>query len=252
MAAEITEERKTLQQWQAHGFRLTAFPSPTAEIREPTWWETVVGEPPDNRASQPKAGVMQEQGQLSGGNLTLIVQPFRIDWLFNAPEVNVVLGDIDEALNSFTPLMNRWLEIAPLLQRIAFGVTLRLPVEGRAEGYRVLSNYLPSVRLDAEGSTEFLYQINRPRSSNTGVEGLKINRLSKWMVEVTQQATYTVIPGALPSRLDEVEKDFYAKLEIDVNTSPDFNGDLPADQLHRIYDELVIFAKEMAHEGDIP
>ena len=50
----------------------------------------------------------------------------------------------------------------------------------RELGYRELGRFLPAVRLD-EDSSDFSYQINRPRRS-TVIPELSVNRLSKWSV----------------------------------------------------------------------
>jgi hypothetical protein len=240
-------------EWKAESLRVTAFPSPGSAPVEPiNWWERAVGEPPENRVSQPKVAVTQEQGRFFTGVLTLISQPGRIDWLLTGPDKAEVVGPFEESVKTFVPLIMRWFEDAPTVQRIAFGAVLRLPVNDRTDGYKKLSRYLHHVRLDPEGSTEFLFQINRPRNSRSGIETLLINRLSKWSVAFTQQATYMVqSPEAAQFQLTNLQKDSYCRLELDINTAPDIQGDLPANDLGKILNELVELGREIATKGDI-
>jgi hypothetical protein len=156
-------------------------------------------------------------------------------------------------LGTFVGLVLAWLNDAPALQRIAFGAILRLPVNDRIFGYQKLASYLHHVDLDPVGSTEFLYQINRPRKSKSGVENLSINRLSKWSVAFTQQATYTVQdPQAAQFQLTGLQKDIHCRLELDINTVPDIEGDFAAKDAQQIFNELVDLGREIATNGDIP
>lgn len=238
--------------WKAESLRMTAFPSPGTVLGEPpNWWETAVGEPPENRVHQPKVGVIQEQGSFSNGVLTLISQPGRIDWLLAWPNREEIIEPFEESLGAFVPLVLRWLGDAPVLQRIAFGATLRLPVKDRIDGYKRLSSYLHHVDLDPEGSTEFLFQINRPRKSKSGIENLSINRLSKWSVAFTQEATYTVHdPKATQFQLTGLQKDLYCRLELDINTAPN-EDDFAAKDVQQVFNELVDLGREIATNGDI-
>lgn len=212
-----------------------------------------VGEPPESKVSQPKVGVIQEQGRFSTGILTLISQPGRIDWLLTGSDKAELAGPFEEALGPFVSLIVRWFGNAPVLQRIAFGAVLRLPVNNRTEGYQKLSGYLHHVELDPEGSTEFLFQINRPRKSRSGNETLSLNRLSKWSVVLAQQATFTVqSPESAQFQLMNLQKDHFCRLELDINTAPDIEGDLPANALPEIFNELVELGLEIAKKGDIP
>ena len=240
--------------WQVESLRMTAFPSPGTVFGEPpNWWETAVGEPPESRVHQPKVGVIQEQGRFSSGVLTLISQPGRIDWLLARPDKAEVPWPFEESLETFVPLILRWFDDAPVLQRIAFGAVLRSPVNDRADGYKKLSSYLHHVELDPEGSTEFLFQINRPRKSRSSVKNLLINRLSKWSVAFMQQATYTVQqPEAAQFQLTNLQKEVFCRLELDINTAPDLEGDLPSKDLPEIFSELVELGREIVTKGDIP
>lgn len=258
-SSELESARLSLTAWQVETLRLTAFPSPAAQVTEPTWWTDLVGEPPETRILHPRKGGWQEKGPFKGGKLVLRVQPNRIDWLFtpvNDQEQEVesfpTIGSFPESLDVFLPLMVRWfdLETCPPVQRLAFGAVLLQPVEDRQAGYRQISPYLPSVQLDPEGSSDFSYRINRPRDSSSGIIGLRINRLSRWSVATWRAAEFSVGPalvGYFPG-----EEHYACRLELDINTVPDFQGELHREQLPQIFEELVDVGKEIATEGDIP
>ena len=258
-SSELESARPSLTAWQVETLRLTAFPSPAAQVAEPTWWTDLVGEPPDTRISRPRMGGHQEEGPFRGGKLLLRVQPNRIDWSFTTAEDQErevesfpTIGSFPESLEKFLPLMLRWFELEPCppAQRLAFGAILLQPVEDRPAGYRQISPYLPSIRLDPEGSSDFSYQINRPRDSISGITGLRINRLSKWSV-----ATWRAVGLSMePTRIGyfQSQEHYACRLELDINTVPDFQGELHREQLPRIFEELADLGKEIATEGDIP
>jgi len=121
------------------------------------------------------------------------------------------------------------------------------PVENRAAGYRNLSRYLPAVRLDPEGSQDFYYQINRPRRS-TVVDGLQINRLSKWSVAQFVPITLMLTPQSVQSGVGAGEE--ACRIEVDVNTAPHGNAELPSARLPEVFGELVRLGEEIVSKGD--
>src|SRR4029077_16583024 len=81
----------------------------------------------------------------------------------------------------------RWIkEMSPTISRLAFGAVLFQSAESHETGYELLKSYLPKLEVDSKGSFDFLYQINRPRLSMSGIPSLQINRLSKWAVVALQ------------------------------------------------------------------
>lgn len=233
--------------------RLTAFPSPSAQIDKPNWWEHTVGEAPEKRVSRLKRGGQQEEGPFEGGKLILNIQPTRIDWLFTVTkdkeedvEEIPTIGSFTKSLNPFLQLMLKWLSISPPLQRLAFGAILLQPVDDLETGYRLIATYLPFVQLDSEGSSDFFYQINRPRNSMSGITGLEVNRLSKWSITRWQTSDLS-----LPAMTYFPGKPYFACcLELDINTAVDFSDELIGEQLPRVFQELVNLGLEIAREGD--
>lgn len=214
-----------------------------------------MGETPETKISQPKKGGHREEGPFKDGKLVLSITPIRIDWLYTVPDVSnqedESIPKFSDKLQPFLQLMNRWFELStcPAVQRLAFGAILLHPVEDRESGYRFLQSYLPSVKLDAEGSSDFSYQINRPIDSRCRIDGLRINRLSKWsvnvkgMVELSFQKT-SVKSIPFPSY-------HICRLELDVNTVDEFEGKLKREQLPQVFEELIDLGKDIAIKGDI-
>lgn len=245
--------------WQAESLRLTAFPTPAAEFAEPSWWKNLVGEPPEKRLSTPRTSSLQEQGPFAGGTLVLTVNPLRIDWALrptqeetqSEPQAFLTISSFTESLARFSALIGRWFDeqMCPPLKRLALGAVLVLPVASLRQGYEQLSEYLPAVKLSIDGSSDFFYQINRPRVSKSGVHNLNINRLSRWSVFTWQAALLGIIPGAVETKISR--PDFACRLELDINTAADFVGTLPDEQRGKILEELGLFALEIVQKGDI-
>lgn len=249
--------RPPLEVWQVETLRTTGFPSPAAPVTASTWWKDLVGEEPEKRVSQPRRGGHQDEGVLDNGKLVLVTQPARVDWLLTVPDAPQMegrsiptIGSFPQALVTFRDLMLRWfaLETCPALIRLAFGAVLFQPVDDRPTGYRRLAVYLPSVTLDPEGASDFFYQINRLRMSTSMVTGLRINRLSKWSVALHGLAAFSFEPATVTLNTPLVA----CRLEFDINTAPDFQGELSRQRLPQVFHELVHLGQEIASEGDVP
>lgn len=253
-------ERMPLSAWQVEGLRMTVFLSPAAQVPAiQTWWENLVGEPPETQNTLPRQKVWREEGPFERGKLAVTVQlPRRIDWHYLATDDSgwgqqglPTLGTFPEVITSFSQLMIRWFQsdACSSVQRLAFGSTLVQPVDNRQSGYQQIAAYLPHFSLNLEGASDFFLQINRPRPSTSGIPNLRVNRLSKWSVSMW---TITEIPATPEMELRVRQGGALCRLELDINTAPDFPGDLPRERLSQIFEELVSLGQEIAREGDIP
>jgi hypothetical protein len=248
--------RPSVSEWKVGSLRLTAFPSASADFSDPTWWEDVLGAEPEQHTIQPKTKEHIYLGDYGKGILTLNVHPVRIEWQLGTPELAEsvltevpTIGLLEDVVGSFESLMKKWLAspTCPSLNRIAFGALFLYPVANRAAGYRLISLYLP-FKVSASGASDFLYQINRRRSSKTGIKGLEINRLQRWLV---MQFDHTLRVNLAFSKARSTT--LYANaLELDINTTPDFNGELQRERLVDVLSELIALGKEIAEKGDIP
>lgn len=255
---ERHDVRLPLSAWQAETLRLTAFPAPSANISTPTWWTELLGGPAETKVLRPSKGGELEEGPFEGGRLRLMTQLSRIDWaLFPIPakaegaEGFLTVGAFLKILDPFLRLMLRWFELqtCPSVQRLAFGAVLILPVENTVAGHRLLSAYLP-IKLDPEDASDFGYQINRRRDSKSGIPGLRINRLSKWSVLSIQ--TIELSLGQSAARYYPGGEQFACRLELDINTIQEFQGEFSREQLPGVFQELVDLGCEIASLGDVP
>ncbi len=247
-----------LEAWQAAVVRVTAFPAQpiTTEV---TWWADLMGSVPETLVSRPKAGQYRAEGEFEGRRLSLQVQPDRVDWSLapvvklseDEPSTLPLAGPFPEVLISLMKVAERWLSLAPPITRLAFGAVLAQPTEDRRSGYVQIAKYLPSISLDPEGSSDFIYQINRPRASGVGIANLRINRLTKWSVLWFQRFSMTLEKMGIRT-VGFAPSDSACRLELDINTAPDFQGLLPAEHLPALLKELVDLAGEIAAKGDIP
>lgn len=247
-----TQTQTDLSAWQVESLRITCFPASATEFNASTWWQDVIGEQPENTLVRARDGFRQDEGNFNGRKVVLGVQPMRIDWLMRSKveEGELTISSFQDSLDSFLGLMTRWFKISPPLRRLAFGVILALPVGDRKSGYELIANYLPNVKLDPVGSSDFLYQINRVRNSQL-IPDLEINRLSKWSVVKQGLARFDLLPEARVSLFPSSDT-FSCRLELDINTSADYKNNLPIDKLTNAFLELIDLAKEIALTGDIP
>lgn len=90
---------------------------------------------------------------------------------------------------------------------------------------------------------ERLFISNKPSSTipfRNSRSLFSLNRLSKW----------AVVSGAYASQVGH--KDFACRLELDINTVPDFQGELPRESFGQLLGELTELGQEIAQKGDIP
>src|SRR5712691_4605478 len=216
-----------LDAWQVESVRVTAFPRDVLSVEQLSWWDDVVGYAPETVVSRPKTGQYQAHGDFEGRRLTLQVQPGRIEWsvspITKAEDEESglpVIGPFPEVITSLSKVVVPWLPQAPALRRLAVGGILLQPVADTRAGYALVQKYLPRARFDLEGASDFFYQINRPRPSTTGIQGLRINRFMRWSVQVARRMTLTLGGGGAVART--LGEEAACRLELDINTAPDF------------------------------
>ncbi len=241
--------------WLIEQTRVTVFTLPNATIDYSGWWAALATNEPDQVNQQPKIGLYQARGHFDDDkDLVLQIKDNRIDWFFVPPQPTVEpprlpsVGNFPEALDAFVTLIQRWLPSCPDASRLALGGVLFQPQADRNVAYVQLQKYLPAVRLDPRTS-EFLYQINRPRNTQTGIPQLRINRLTKWSVMLLQ--SLLIAAGEGSPTVTGTHREVACRLEVDLNSSAEFVGPLPPDRLVPLLNELATWAKEIAISGDV-
>ena len=253
--------RLPLADWRTEQCRLTVFPMPDAGTRTSEWWEAVTDGKPDEATMSPKKGSGLIHGVLGPGKLILKLEPDRIDWLLTPQDPDLealaeqpefpTFGPAVEMLELFSGVAEKWLalEDIPAVGRMAFGAILVHPEMDRRAGYLRLPDYLP-VQADPE-SSDFLYQINLPPvASATGLDGLRLNRLSRWSVARFKLIALRFTGATVAERA--FPEPFALRIELDINTAPEFTGPIPSARLVEVYRELVGAARTIATNGVVP
>jgi len=247
--------------WQIQSARLTTF-FLGGETPDPSgFWSEVVGNDPSEEHKRASSGQFQQIGAFDGWQLRLLALPGRLDWTIamepRSQETSGVLsvifgGPFDSALSALEKLANKWVEICPQTNRVALGMVLIQPVADRRSGYAQLSQYLTGVEIDPDNSTDFLYQINRPRDSGV-LPNLKLNRLTKWSVLRTGTMLITMTSAGRNAAQSGLEGEKLGmRLDLDISTEANRKDELPNSKLAPIFNELVELGKEIASKGDVP
>ena len=100
---------------------------------------------------------------------------------------------------------------------------------------------------------DFLYRINRRRTSSCDVEGLEINRTSTWSaVQIIETFVDVSGDGERPPKVTRrPNPGGISRLEFDINTIPEFDRTLDKDVVSEIFNELVDAGNEIAVKGDV-
>lgn len=247
--------RATEAEWNAEILRLTTFHPSGVLANTQGWWKALTNEEPGSIVNKPKGGERAEVGRYEGWPFALQVQPQpegRVDWIAGGPGETTENSEtlrLPIRLPLFLDPMRRWLQTnCPRTKRLAFGAILQLDVGNRSEGYRTLSNYLDFDL--SEDAWDFMYQINRKRISRV-VKGLSINRLTRWSVGSFQRATFRIASSDCPVEAEVGQQTYHCRLELDINTAPEFPDLLPQGQLAALLDEMQQMSLEIVRDGDV-
>jgi hypothetical protein len=228
------------------------------------WWSQIAGATPENMAVQQGGAIFQASGPYAGGQLGLSAMTLgeaRVDLVLAAarPSIDTV-GTIQHARETIWPLIEKLLSVKIPARRLAFWNAHRMDVPDLQTGYKVLSELLPSVKIDPLESSDFYYQINRPRLSSV-VPGLKINRLSKWSVMAIQpmELAFSIpAPGGQTATPPQVVSSssgkaaMFVRLESETNTASENIKPLDPTTTVKLAQELLTLESEIALRGDVP
>jgi hypothetical protein len=229
--------------WQVEALRFTLFYSSEKDPSVPQdLFQRITGTAPESRMEKRQEKVIVEQGAWEDHQLTVQVQPERVDILFNAIQLVPELanaGEFEAVVPKFGQLVLH--DLGFTVTRIAFGATLLHPEKNHVSAYETLSKYLPNLPIDP-ASKEFVFQINRPRISKC-VDGLEINRLNSW-------SAVSVNFFTLKSEISNPVRLFGAKLTLDINSAQD--KAIPDQKLLvPLSKELIEMGVEISQRGDV-
>lgn len=234
-----------LSDWRFESLRLSTFHVQDFDVKSQSPWEEIREDAPESIAINNEG--RQEYKEVNGHLLLCRTLANRVDWFYNSAipigGENGGLGGADSALDEFSRLTFDWLERASIqINRVALGGAAYIPVSGRREGYEVLSNLLPSVKIDVDNSRDFQYRINRPRAIDLDGRLILLNRISTWSVRKIEVTGLSRPVGA-----SNVHR---AGCELDIN-SPLEGTDLTLMQARALAGKLVELGVEILEQGDV-
>ena len=236
------EQHLEANKWHVTHLRATTFVRTSymeEEIRDV--WGTVFDGRPDEEHIIYNQGVKVQKGAYNNNLLTVDSRPNRVDWLItppprpDEPPKLLTVGCLSDVLNSLLIIIERWLSVCPKVNRLALGTFLARAVTDEHAGYEEILQFLPNVRLEYPGVTDFLYQINRSRTSTSSAD-VRINRLSKWSV-VRADATLRPPDSPLVAMSTNEQGQYYCTLELDINTVPSAEKDISQRLAYPIFAE---------------
>ncbi len=240
--------------WQLERVRVTTFHGGSAPVLDPVGvWDQAVGMPPESTDARPREGLTRHVAALHGAQLVSLVRPDRVDWALQPlppspsvkPPVLPTITPASDALAALGRVVESWLGSGPPVVRMAFAPTLIGPVADLQTGVSELAERIPIPLRYTPDSTDFLYQVNRRRSSQFS-PAVSINRLAKWSV---MEASLLMLDlGSKTPVPRDASLAFARRLELDINTIPTAAA---LEGSGSIFGELVSLALEIANEGDV-
>lgn len=248
----MTTEVMTLE-WLVESVRLTLFPLVTIPLTADVAaraYKRISGTEPEELISRASVATHQAQGPFMEGRLIVAARLGRIDAILAAQPAPPIGAEV-ATLGPYRDVVREHLERAVILlendlplHRVALGCIFIAPAADSANAYRGMAPLLPSLTLDPEGTSDFGYQINRPRSSRV-IDGLRINRISKWSVQATTTFAWPPAGSAVTTELSR----FAVRLETDVNTVS-LQAELRKAAIRDILNELQVCTVELVERGD--
>ncbi len=246
--------------WRIEQLRSTSFLIPMFDRSAEDVFRLIAQSAPTQVTENRQQAVQTAAGGFASAKLDVIKHPGRIDVLISPTDearasegAVTTIGSWNEVVGSFDSGIRAWLGTHPELHRLAFGAICQHEVTDRKAAYSILNQLLPTVDIDVEHSTDFSYQINRPRLANFQDSfSCKINRLSKWSAAaVVLQTVMIPTPGAAaqpPPFTATVNN--YCRAEVDLSTDAEIQQ-LPTHHLEDLWNKLTTFAAEILSKGDI-
>ena len=240
--------------WQVESLRLTLF-HPDHQPEQGLWQESRKT-PPESIETKPRERQLVEHGTVADNILMLVSGTGRLDWHLrpsNLPtnesrEGLLVLAHTDQVLSTFSEALRASIRRHRQVYRLALGTVLNQPVGNLGEGFAILSKYLPNLKLETHGDHDFMYRINRRRSSSSSRHVI-INRLASWSVETVTTGSIQLTAHEQPRVLTTPY--LCVRLVMDINTAPGPSA-ISAGGMPSLFAECTEFAHEIAAKGDIP
>ena len=242
--------------WEACHSRVTIFPIEPGQY-DPKWFEIIAGGPPAREVTQRDIQLHQATGPFEDGLLELTAQADRVHFKYvpqeSAEVVVATLGPPSTVAAALTGRIRRLLagDNPVGVRRVAVGIVAVVRVHTHQEAYGHLARLLPSVQVDAEGSADFLYQINRPRQTDLDGLTMKVNRLSRWSAATVVRVSVTA-PATLPVKTTQhAQQETVVQADIDVNSDADRTDQIPPQWCGALVESFCKSALEILDKGDL-
>ncbi len=256
---EIDHGQPVGEGWTARAMRTTVFfrlpntePVPSASAL----WASALGDHPAEVSERGVANA-QDIGRWLGGKAVTKVEPagpelFRADLIWNTAWFKHA-GD--SILADFIAASERFLSPhgIPNASRIAFGIHAGWPAESRTVAYRRISTMVAGLTISPE-MQEVVFRFNLPGTIPSGTDSgpaLPTNRICVWSCQHLRALLPVPLPQGAPSGDDQIadEGQMAASCDLDINTSPEFDGDWGADSRIAILRELIEAGRSIINEG---
>lgn len=236
--------------WQTELLRFTAFFPVGSEPRSDLWF-SFTGTQPEQATDRPAQGMREEFGTVDDTFFVVRRNPGRIDFLAARHVQSMIgtpydIGEFEDALLKFAPLVKHWFEQERSVTRLAFGAVLSRPAGTMADACNLITVLVPSVKISEENYSDLLFQINRPRMSHT-LPDMRLNRLMKWQA-VESPIVIVVTPSSPPTQPTTGSP--LVQLEVDINTPLERTELIPPEVAPKLFFEMVEAAQEIANKGD--
>lgn len=237
--------------WRADSVRVTFIANSQVVAAGKNWWRAATGEEPEVITTKPQAAEHTESGPFLDGRLEMKASFNRIDWIYSpiitpGPTVPTI-GEAEVVLRALDAPLARWLAIDETAYvRLALGPTVVREVADIAESNLAIHAYAPFLQVDAGAARDVLFQVNFPVASGV-IEGLNINRVSKFM-SATAQLINVVVGQPLPT----IVTSYYCRAEFDINTAAEHTEVLPVPLRALLLRELTDCALGILRSGVQP
>ena len=245
----------TSHDWEVEGLRHSTFVQDPLNIWEISPWSSLFGTTAEERTTKKAEQLVKEEGPYSAGWLSVEARANRIDWRLgpdprSVPQPLSAIGAYNQVQNTFLELMKIWSATCGPIQRLAYGATLLLARNSPSDTYSTINKLLHNANIDLENTQDFMYRINRRRTSQILDNSIQINRLSTWSI-LEYGRVKIDIRGGNSLTLGDLEKKQACRLDLDINTAAEFQGRIDSTEAVILTEELFAFATEIASEGDV-
>lgn len=255
---QLVSDSRNADQWMVGYLRTTTFIPDLSmdDIIKNSWCNQIVGRNPEDEYIDYQRSLKAQKSSFHDNLLTIVSQPKRIDWTLEATtdessEMSTLptLGSMsNRTLEPFVEIIKQWLDKCPMANRLAFGALLVRPTANIQTGCEEIQQYLPHVQLKPHDTSDFFYQVNRPRKSTVD-QSIMINRLNKWSVGLIGTVGVTMDSSTLKTSTN-IHSQHVCRLELDINTVV-LNSTISRDKTYEIFQELVKHGLEISSEGDV-